>query len=114
MEGVLLSVCLVRGSCEVAEATEDLHLVCLERRLHPEGAPGPTLTGKAVTDGNHKRIPGDLQTQLSTVTGGFPGSHRNANVLKRRLPSLSHAIEARRRYDGRVSAASIRSSRASS
>ncbi len=77
MEGMLLAVRLVRDSREVAEATEDLHLVCLERRLHPEGAPGPTLTRKAVTDGNRERIPGDFQPQLSTVTGGFPRGHDN-------------------------------------
>src|SRR5688572_3638778 len=76
MEDMLLSVRLVRDSREVAEATDDLHLIRFERRLHPEGASGPTLTGKAVTDGNHKRIASHFQTKLPTVTGGFSGSHR--------------------------------------
>ena len=74
---MLLSVRLVRDSREVAEATDDLHLIRLERRLHPEGASGPTLTGEAVTDGDDKRIARDFQTKLPTVTGGFSGSHRD-------------------------------------
>jgi hypothetical protein len=76
MEVMLLSVRLVRDSCKVAEPTDDLHLIRLKRRLHPEGASGATLTGKAVADGNHKRIAGDFETELPTVTGGFSGSHR--------------------------------------
>jgi hypothetical protein len=58
MEDMLLSVRFVRDSCEFAEATDDLHLIRLKRRLHPECASGPTLTGKTVADGHHKRIAG--------------------------------------------------------
>jgi hypothetical protein len=73
---VLLPVCLVRDSRVVAEATDDLHLIRFEARLHPEGASGPTLTGKAVTDGDGKRIARDFQTKLPTVTGGISSGHR--------------------------------------
>jgi hypothetical protein len=76
MEDMLLSVRLVRESREVAEATDDLHLIRLKRRLHPEGASGPTLTGKTVTDGDGKRIARDLQTKLPAVTGGISSGHR--------------------------------------
>jgi hypothetical protein len=75
MEDMLLSVRLVRDSCEVAEATDDLHLIRFERRLHPEGASGPTLTGKAVTDGDGKRIARDFKAKLPTVTGGISSGH---------------------------------------
>ena len=63
-------------SCEVAEATDDLHLIGFKRRLHPEGASGPTLTGKAVTDGDGKRIARDFQMKLAAVTGGISSGHR--------------------------------------
>jgi hypothetical protein len=75
MEDVLLPVCLVRDSRVVAEATYDLHLIRFEARLHPEGASGPTLTGKAVTDGDGKRIARDFQTKLPAVTGGISSGH---------------------------------------
>jgi hypothetical protein len=75
MEDVLLSVRLVRDSHEVAESTDDLHLVRCERRLHPEGASRPTLAGKAVTDGDHKRVARYFQTKLATVAGRFSGGH---------------------------------------
>ena len=75
MEDMLLPVRLVRDPREVAEATDDLHLIRLERRLHPEGASGPALTGKAVTDGHERWIAGHFQTKLPAVTGGFSGGH---------------------------------------
>ena len=77
MEDVLLSVLLVRDSCEVAEVTDDLHLLRFEPRLHPEGASGPPLAGQAVTDRDGERIAVDFQTKLPTVTGGFSGRHRH-------------------------------------
>ena len=76
MEDVLLPIWLVRDSRVVAEATADLHLLGLEARLHPEGASGATLAGKAVTNGNRKRIARDFQTKLPAVTGGFSSGHR--------------------------------------
>jgi dienelactone hydrolase len=51
-------------------------LIRFERRLHPEGASGPSLTVKAMTDRNHKRIAGHFQTKLPAMTGGFSGDHR--------------------------------------
>jgi hypothetical protein len=75
---MLLSVRLVRDSRVVAEATNDAHLIRLEPGLHPEGASGPTLAGKAVTDGDRKRIAHRFKMELTTVTGGFSGSHRHA------------------------------------
>jgi hypothetical protein len=48
MEDVLLPVRLVRDARVVIEATDDLHLIRLEARLHPEGASRPTLAGEAV------------------------------------------------------------------
>ena len=91
---MLLSVRLVRDAREVAEATDDLHLIRLERRLHTEGASGPTLTGKAVTDGNHNRIAGHLQPKLPAVTRGFLGSHRFQSLLK--TDGIAAALEERR------------------
>jgi hypothetical protein len=76
VEDVLLAVRLVRNSRVVAEATDDLHLIRFESGLHPEGASGPTLTGKAVTDGDRERIARDFQAKLPTVTGGISGGHR--------------------------------------
>jgi hypothetical protein len=76
MEDVLLSVLLVRDSCEVAKATDDLHLLRFEPRLHPEGASGPPLAGQAVTDRDCKRIALDFQTELPAVTSGFSSGHR--------------------------------------
>ena len=76
MEDMRLPVRLVRDAFEVAEATDDLHLLRFERRLHPEGASRPTLTGKAVTDRNHERIAVHFQTKLPAVTRGFSGRHR--------------------------------------
>jgi hypothetical protein len=60
----------------VAEATDDLHLIRCERRLHPEGTSCPTLAGEAVTHGDHKRIARHLKPKLPTVTGGLSGNHR--------------------------------------
>jgi hypothetical protein len=77
MKDMLLSVCLVGDSYVVAEATNDVHLIGCERRLHPEGASCPTLAGKAVTHGDHKRIARHFQTKLPTVTGGLSASHRH-------------------------------------
>ena len=85
MEDVLLPVCLVRDSREVAEATPDLHLIRFEARLHPEGASGPALAGKAVADGDGKRIARDFQTKLPAVTGGLSVSHRHETLRDRRL-----------------------------
>lgn len=76
MEDVLLSVPLVRGPRVVAEAPDDLHLIRFESRLHPEGASGPTLASKAVTDGHRKRIAVDFQTKLPAMTGGISRGHR--------------------------------------
>jgi hypothetical protein len=77
MEDMLLSIRLVRDSREVAETTGDLHLIRSEPRLHPEGASGPTLTGKTVTDGDGKRIARHFQTKLPAVTGGSSSGHRH-------------------------------------
>jgi hypothetical protein len=76
VEDVLFSVCLVRDSRVVVEATDDLHLIRLESGLHPEGASGPTLAGKAVTDGDREWIARDFQAKLPTMTGGISGGHR--------------------------------------
>jgi hypothetical protein len=76
MEDVLLPVCLVRDSRVVAEATDDLHLIRFKARLHPEGASGPTLTGKTVTNGDGKRIARNFETKLPAVTGGISSGHR--------------------------------------
>ena len=76
MEDVLLPVRLVGDSREVVEATGDLYLIRLVPRLHPEGASGPTLTGKAVTDGDGERIACDFQAKLPAVTRGFTSVHR--------------------------------------
>ena len=76
MEDMLLSVRLVRDSGVVAEATDDLHLIRFEARLHPEGASGSALAGKTVTDGDCKRIARNFQTKLPTVAGGIPRGHR--------------------------------------
>jgi hypothetical protein len=89
MEDVLLPVCLVRGSRVVAEATDDLHLIRFEARLHPERASGPALAGKAVTDGDRKRIARHFQTKLPTVTGGISGGHRGAKPNRTRAPDAS-------------------------
>jgi hypothetical protein len=51
-------------------------LIRFKARLHPEGASGPTLTGKTVTDGDGKRIARDFQTKLPAVTGGISSAHR--------------------------------------
>ena len=75
MEDVFLPVCLVGDSRVVAEATADLHLIRSEARLHPKGASGPTLAGKAVTDGDGKLIARDFQTKLPAVTGGISSGH---------------------------------------
>jgi hypothetical protein len=75
VKSVLFSVCLVGDPHVIAEATNDVHLIRCERRLHPEGTSGPTLAGKAVTHRNHKRIARNLQTKLPTVTCGLSGSH---------------------------------------
>src|SRR5881275_3516564 len=72
MEDVLLPVRLVRDARVVGEATDDLHLIRLEPRLHPEGAPRPPLAGEAVADRDRERVPRDLQTKLSAVAGRFP------------------------------------------
>jgi hypothetical protein len=76
MEEVLLPVCLVRDSRVVAKATEHPHLIDSKARLHTEGASGPTLAGKTVTDGDSKRVARDFQSKLATVTGGMSVYHR--------------------------------------
>ena len=91
------SVRLVRESRVVAEATEDLHLIRFESRLHPEGASGPTLAGEAVTDGDRERIARDFQTKLPAVTGGISGGHRRDNLAHGRSPLLPTPSEPRRR-----------------
>jgi hypothetical protein len=50
-------------------------LIRLEARLHPEGASGPTLAGKAVTDGDGKRIASHFEAKLPTVACSISGSH---------------------------------------
>ena len=75
MEDMLLSVRLVGDPQVVAEATDDAHLIRSEPRLHPEGASGPALAGKAVTDGDRERIARRFQTELPTVAGGLSGGH---------------------------------------
>ena len=87
MEDVLLPVCLVRDSREVAEATPDLHLIRFEARLHPEGTSGPALAGKAVTDGDGKRIARDLQAKLPAVTDGLSSSHGQERYVTAGLAS---------------------------
>jgi hypothetical protein len=72
VEDVLLPVRLVRDARVVAEATDDLHLIRLEPRLHPERATRPALAGKAVADRHRERIARDFQTKLSAVTGRLP------------------------------------------
>ena len=76
MEHVLLPVRLVRYAHVVVEATDDLHLIRFEGRLHPEGASCPPLAGKAVADRDERRIAFDVQTQLPTMTGGLSSGHR--------------------------------------
>ena len=76
MEDVLPPVRLVGDSRVIVETTEDLHLIRLEARLHPEGASGPALAGKAVADRDGERIAGDLQPKLPTVTRGLASRHR--------------------------------------
>src|ERR687888_109144 len=75
-EDGLLPVRLVRDARVVAEAADDLDLIRLERRLHPEGASRPTLAGEAVADGDRERLGRDLQTKLAAVTGRISGRHR--------------------------------------
>jgi hypothetical protein len=65
-------------------------LIRFERCLDPKGASGPTLTGKAVTDGDGKRIARDFQTKLPTVTGGFSGSHRYETYCSVRVEQVLH------------------------
>jgi hypothetical protein len=74
-EDMLLSVRLVQDSREVAEATDDLHVVRFKRRLHPEGASDSTLARKAVTQMERANAR-HFQTKLPTVTGGISGGHR--------------------------------------
>jgi hypothetical protein len=88
MEDVLLPVRLVRDPRVVIEATGDLYLVRLEPGLHSEGASGPALAGKAVADGDRKRIARNLQLELAAVAGGFarghgrrPGVYHGATVM---------------------------------
>ena len=76
VEDMLLSVGLVGDSRVVAEATADPHLIPVEPRLHPEGASGSTLAGKAVTDGDGKWIACHFQAKLPTVTGCLSRRHR--------------------------------------
>src|SRR5919198_6211844 len=97
VEDVLLSVRLVRDARVVAEATDDLDLIRLEPRLHPEGASRPALADKAVADGDRKRLARDFQAKLATVTGGVAGRHRRGNLASarapRRLLGLPQALE---------------------
>src|SRR5678816_795108 len=83
VEEVLLLVRLVGRARVVAEATDDVHLIRRECRLHPEGTSGATLAGEAVTDGDHGRIAPHFQTELSAVTGGLARSHRRENLTER-------------------------------
>jgi hypothetical protein len=78
VEDVLLPVRLVRDSGVVVEATDDLHLIRFESGLHPEGASGPALARKTVTDGDGKRIARNFQAKLSAVTGGLSGHRRES------------------------------------
>jgi hypothetical protein len=73
---MLLPVGLVRDARVVAEAPEDLHLIRVEARLHPEGASRPALAGQAVADRDRERIARDLQAKLAAVAGGFSCRHR--------------------------------------
>jgi hypothetical protein len=50
-------------------------LTRFEARLHPEGASGPALAGKTVTDGNGKGIARNFQMKLPAVTGGISSGH---------------------------------------
>jgi hypothetical protein len=75
MENVLLSVRLVRDPRVVAEAAVDLHLARVESGLHPECAAGPALAGEAIADRDGARLAGDLQAELSAMTGGLPRRH---------------------------------------
>ena len=47
------------------------HVIRSESSLQPEGASGAALAGKAVTDGDRKRIARDFQAHLPTVAGGI-------------------------------------------
>ena len=87
---MLLLVFLLRDAGEVAEATDDLYLLRLERRLHPEGASGPALAGEAVTDGDDERIAVDLEAELPAVTGGSSGGHRRGRYPTRVSASLRY------------------------
>jgi hypothetical protein len=51
-------------------------LIRFESGLHPEGASGPALAGKAVTERDRKRIARDFQAKLPTVTSGIARGHR--------------------------------------
>jgi hypothetical protein len=51
-------------------------LIRFKAGLHPEGASGPALAGKTVTDGDGKGIARNFQTKLPAVTGGISSGHR--------------------------------------
>ncbi len=70
-------VALVGDSRVVAVATNNVYVIRGEPRLDREGASCPTLTGKAVTDGDPNRIARGFQTKLPTATGGSSRIHRH-------------------------------------
>jgi hypothetical protein len=76
VKDVLFAISLVRDPDVVTLATDDTHLIGREPCLHPEGASGPALTGKAVAYGDRERVALGCQTELTTTTSGVSGSHR--------------------------------------
>src|ERR1043165_5480530 len=74
VEDVLLAVGLVGHARVVAEAAADLHLLCPESGLHPEGAARAALAGEAVADRDGERVARHLESELAAVTGGFAGA----------------------------------------
>src|SRR5215204_7178093 len=88
VEDVLLPVGLVGRAAVVAEVTDDIHLIRLEPRLHPERAPGPALTGEAVTDRDGKRLARHLQAELPAVACSLPLRDRGGSYqASGRVPS---------------------------
>ena len=62
MKDVLLAIALVGDSGVIAVPTVDAHLIWFEPCLDSEGASGPALARKAVTDGDRERITRHFQT----------------------------------------------------
>src|SRR6266508_738757 len=81
MKGSLLA--LVGGSHVVAIATDNAHMIRHEPCLDPEGAPSPTLAGKAVAHGDPDRIALRCQLKLPTATDGIAASHRHGSYWRR-------------------------------